>query len=100
MPEATRQATVPGDHACLAGHFPDRPIVPAVLILELVTDAAREVIGALRVAAVRSAKFVSPLAPSQTMDIRLDWDAHAIRFRCERDGQPLAQGVLEYVATR
>lgn len=100
MPEAIRQATVPGDHPCLAGHFPDRPIVPAVLLLELVAEAAREVIGPLRIAVVRSAKFVVPLSPSQRMDIHLDWDASAIRFRCERAGQPLAHGVLEYVATR
>ena len=100
MPEATRQATVPGDHPCLAGHFPDRPIVPAVLMLELVARAARDAIGEVRVAAIRSAKFIAPLSPEQTMDIHLDWDASTIRFRCERSRQPLAQGVLEYVAIR
>ncbi len=96
MPEAARQASVPGDHPCLAGHFPGKPIVPAVLLLELVADAARTAIGSLRVTAVRSAKFLAPLLPSQTMDIHLDWDANAIRFRCERAGRLLAQGVLEY----
>lgn len=99
MPEARRQASVPDDHPCLAGHFPGKPIVPAVLMLELVAEAARDAIGPLRVSAVRSAKFVAPLSPAQTMDIHLDWDAAQIRFRCARAGQPLAQGVLEYVLT-
>ena len=98
MPEAIRRASVPDDHPCLAGHFPGKPIVPAVLVLELIAEAARAAIGPLRVSAVRSAKFVAPLAPAQTMDVHLDWDGKQIRFRCERAGQPLAQGVLEYVA--
>jgi 3-hydroxymyristoyl/3-hydroxydecanoyl-(acyl carrier protein) dehydratase len=96
VPEATRQARVPGDHPCLAGHFPDRPIVPAVLILELAADAARASVGALRVTGVRAAKFVAPLAPEQPMQIHLDWDDRSIRFRCDRDGKPIAHGVLEY----
>ena len=89
---------MPDDHPCLAGHFPGKPIVPAVLMLELVAEAARAAIGSLRVRAVRAAKFVAPLSPGQTIDVHLDWDATQIRFRCERAGQPLAQGVLEYVA--
>jgi 3-hydroxymyristoyl/3-hydroxydecanoyl-(acyl carrier protein) dehydratase len=97
VPEATRQAIVPGDHPCLAGHFPGRPIVPAVVILELVADAVRAVIGPIRLTAVRSAKFTAPLLPAQAMDIHLDWDRAAIRFRCEHAGRALAQGVLEYV---
>ena len=98
MPEARRQAIVPGDHPCLAGHFPGKPIVPAVLILDLVTSAARDAIGPLTLVAVRAAKFLAPLSPAQAMEIHLDWDGAAIRFRCEHAGAPIAQGVLDYRA--
>ena len=74
--------------------------MPAVLILELVADAARNAIGSLRISRVRSAKFLAPLAPMQTMDIHLEWDATAIRFRCAQAGQPIAQGVIEYAGSQ
>ena len=96
---ASQQVVVPADHPSLAGHFPGKPIVPGVLILELVADAARSAIGPLQVRCVRAVKFTAPLLPGQTLDIRLDWDAALIRFRCESSGRALAQGTLEYMRT-
>jgi len=89
------RARVPRDHPCLAGHFPGRPIVPAVLILELVAAAAREKLGVLRISGVRNAKFLAPLLPGQSLQIALDGDGEQIQFRCERDGQLIAQGTLD-----
>ncbi len=96
MREASRAAVVPGDHPCLAGHFPGRPLVPGVLILELVAKAARDAIGPLRVTSVRAAKFLAPLAPGQSVQIHLDWAEAQVRFRCECDGRTIAQGTLGY----
>ena len=96
MPSASRRALVPADHPSLAGHFPGRPIVPGVLILELVADAARAAIGPLQIGCVRAVKFTAPLLPQQAFDIRLDWDAKRVRFACEREDRLLAQGSFEY----
>jgi 3-hydroxyacyl-[acyl-carrier-protein] dehydratase len=92
----TSRAVVAGDHPCLPGHFPDRPIVPAVLILELVAEAATAAIGPLRIEGLRSAKFLAPLSPGQTLQIHLECSEAQIRFRCEHDGRPIAQGALDY----
>lgn len=60
--------TVPADHPSFAGHFPDRPILPGVLILDraLALAAAH---GALDPATLRLAggKFLSPVAPGETL---------------------------------
>jgi 3-hydroxyacyl-[acyl-carrier-protein] dehydratase len=96
VPEVTRRVSVPGDHPSLAGHFPGNPIVPGVLLLELVAAAASEGIGRIAIGCVRAVKFAAPLRPDELADLHLDWDAHRIRFRCEREGTLLAQGTLEY----
>ena len=53
---------VPADHPCLAGHFPGRPIVPGVLVLDHVFQALEQA-GGVRVSHVPQARFTSPLAP-------------------------------------
>lgn len=96
MPSAHHRASVPADHPCLAGHFPGNPVVPAVVLLELVAEAARAALGDVRIVAVRSAKFLVPVLPQQAFEIHLRWRARELAFRCERDGHLLAQGTLEY----
>ncbi len=64
--------TVSADHPALPGHFPGRPLVPGVLIL----DAALRAIGADRPGArIIAAKFTAPLAPEQTL--ALAWETAA-----------------------
>mgnify|MGYP000479908685 CR=1 FL=1 len=59
---------VAADHPCLAGHFPSRPIAPAVLLLDLGCAQLRRLrpeLGALL--QVRSAKFMQPVLPQQAV---------------------------------
>lgn len=88
--------SVPADHRSLAGHFPGNPVVPGVLVLDLVAQAACAALGEVNITCVRAAKFTAPLLPEQQLDIHLDWDDSLIRFRCEHAGWLLAQGSLEY----
>ncbi|MGC8476320.1 MAG: hypothetical protein ACP5NP_08200 [Acetobacteraceae bacterium] len=61
--------TIPADHPALPGHFPGRPLVPAVLML----DAALRAVGADRPGVrVITARFTAPLEPAQTLT--LEWD--------------------------
>lgn len=54
-----------------SGHFPGNPILPAIVQVCAVVSLAVEESGkALRLAAVRSAKFLSPIRPDEEVSIR------------------------------
>jgi 3-hydroxyacyl-[acyl-carrier-protein] dehydratase len=54
-----------------SGHFPGNPILPAIVQIRAVVSLAEEVGGkALRLAAVRSAKFLAPIHPDEDVWIR------------------------------
>lgn len=92
-------ARVPANHPCLAGHFPGRPVVPAVLILELVMQAVQDWRGPHWTARrVLAAKFVAVLHPGQDFDIHLALAGTRVEFRCEHDARLLAHGGLEIAA--
>ncbi len=49
-----------------SGHFPGDPVLPAIVQLMIVVSLAEEVAGSrLRIAAVRSAKFLLPIRPNE-----------------------------------
>ena len=87
---------IPKEHPALAGHFPGNPIVPGVLILDEVLQAAQQWRGRLRLKSVVSVKFTSPLKPGNTFSIRLHEEDHShIAFECWFEGAALASGRLE-----
>lgn len=54
-----------------SGHFPGNPILPAIVQVCAVVSLAEEEGGkTLRLAAVRSAKFLSPIRPDEEVSIR------------------------------
>jgi 3-hydroxymyristoyl/3-hydroxydecanoyl-(acyl carrier protein) dehydratase len=83
------------DHPSLPGHFPGRPIVPGVVLLDRVLDAIEDQHGPLGPLRLPQVKFVEPLLPGQTARIELDrlpaqpprW-----RFRVLRGDTLLASG--------
>ena len=87
---------IPHDDPCLAGHFPGRPLVPGVVLLERVLaaiEAGGAIAGPLRLPQV---KFVQPLLPDEVAEIALETTTTEAgprwRFRVERDGVLLASG--------
>ncbi|MGQ0586884.1 MAG: hypothetical protein ACT4PK_06755 [Gammaproteobacteria bacterium] len=100
MAEFRARAVVPADHPCLPGHFPGNPIVPGVVLLEQVLDAARAWRGTdARLAGLPAVKFLSPLLPGQRFDILLEEQGPGgqgprIRFTCSAADRVLAQGSL------
>ncbi|NEX21749.1 hypothetical protein G3480_15755 [Thiorhodococcus mannitoliphagus] len=95
----TQQASIkiPADHPAFTGHFPGRPILPGVVLLD---EAARCIAGALSLGPeplweISRLKFLRPALPGDQLDLR--WSTTAagdIRFRIERAGEALAEGVL------
>lgn len=92
---AARRFVVPAAHPSLAGHFPGRPILPGVVLLDEVLAAARGAFGFKRVDAIPAVKFQSPVAPGGVIEIQLERLGARVRFRClDEDGRPVAEGHL------
>ena len=82
------------NHPSFAGHFPANPVVAGVLILDQVRQAVEQWRPGARIDALPQVKFTAPLFPQQTFTIRLEARQGKCRFRCEREGQLVAQGEL------
>jgi 3-hydroxyacyl-[acyl-carrier-protein] dehydratase len=85
------------DHPSLPGHFPGRPVVPGVVVLdEVAACAARELGGAP--ARIPQVKFLAPLLPGEDATIELATDAatRRARFRVLRGDTLLASGELQF----
>ena len=92
---------IAADHPSLPGHFPGRPLVPGVVLLDRVLDAidAEHVepgpapsTGPLR---LPQAKFLLPLLPGEAARVELqrgDGDVPRWRFRVLRGDDLLATG--------
>lgn len=94
----TGRFTIPADHPCLSGHFPGRPIVPAVVMLDEVFAIAGEQYRK-RIAKLSRCKFLRPLQPETPCEITLESDSDGkIRFRCTDAEGLLAHGRLELAA--
>lgn len=81
--------TIPEHHPCLPGHFPGRPVVPGVVVLERVLARIGEAHGPLRLPRV---KFARPLLPGEQARIELDGTAPRWRFRVLRGDELLVSG--------
>ena len=89
---------IPADHPALPGHFPGRPVVPGVLLLEQVLLAIEAECGALPALELPQVKFARPLLPGDRASVLLERrePGNAVmrwRFRVLRDdGALLASG--------
>lgn len=91
------QFIIPADHPSLAGHFPGRPIVPGVILLQQVIDAIEATHGGLPPLRLPQVKFLQPLLPGQVASVQLQGQSPRWRFRVLRGEDLLASG--ELVAT-
>lgn len=80
------QIAFPPDHPALPGHFPGRPRVPGVLLLDAVLGAMFPE-GAM--ARIENAKFLAGVGPGDP--IAINWDA-AGAFSCTVNGRPVLRG--------
>ena len=101
MGERVANFEVAADHPVFAGHFPGRPIVPGVMLLEWVLVEVGGALGrAPRQLRVREAKFFAPLEPAQRAQLRFELPAEGTRcaFDIRREATPIARGTLEWDA--
>src|SRR5262245_7768767 len=89
----TCEFSVPPDHPALAGHFPGRPIVPGVVLLDRVLAEADRWLGrALAVRTLPQAKFNAALLPGELAQLDLTLAGATLRFSIRRAATLIAQG--------
>jgi 3-hydroxyacyl-[acyl-carrier-protein] dehydratase len=91
----TTALRIGADHPSLAGHFPGNPIVPGVVLLDHVQQAASSWLGyPVKLSGIPQTKFVQPLLPEQDAHIQLRLTGTELRFSIVRDDATLAIGVM------
>jgi 3-hydroxyacyl-[acyl-carrier-protein] dehydratase len=92
--EASRR--IPANHPSLAGHFPNAPIAPGVVVLDEVAAALVEWRNGSRLIGIPFVKFLAPIQPGQLFTIAFDVPENAqIDFCCRVDGRVVVEGRLE-----
>jgi 3-hydroxyacyl-[acyl-carrier-protein] dehydratase len=92
--EFRERFTIPAAHAALPGHFPGRPVVPGVVLLDRVAAAVERWRGT-RIAGLPQVKFLRPLLPDQQAELVLEDDGKSIRFRIMHAQATIASGNVE-----
>lgn len=87
---------VPHDHPAFAGHFPGRPIVPGVVLLDQAIAQAGQWLqrpaGAWR---VDNAKFLQPVGPGAALRFGFSRKpSGAVAFTVSEGGRGVASGAL------
>jgi 3-hydroxymyristoyl/3-hydroxydecanoyl-(acyl carrier protein) dehydratase len=111
MNDITTHFIVPPQHPSLAGHFPGHPIVPGVVLLDLVLEAIRSHGAAtstgqpLRLASIVSTKFLQAVAPDTRVDLQVNFTPETegqwkARFAAAHAGAPVLEGSFLLVSAQ
>ncbi|RKP46603.1 AMP-binding protein [Pararobbsia silviterrae] len=87
---------IPHDHPAYAGHFPGRPVLPGVVLLDAALDAIAHDTGrAVSACALASVKFLSPVTPGETLTLeRKASPSGAIEFTIRASERIVARGTV------
>ena len=81
------------DHAIFEGHFPNSPVLPGVVQLQIVKELLEKNLGrTLKMKTLRTSKFLQVINPKQTPDVYID-----IKFKSGEFLEVVASGSWENV---
>jgi 3-hydroxymyristoyl/3-hydroxydecanoyl-(acyl carrier protein) dehydratase len=92
---------VAADSPWVEGHFPDRPVLPGVVLLRWAIEAGGWLWPELAtVRSISNLKFQHPILPpaqlALTLDIAQGDDGHRLKFRYEQGDRTCAQGGVTF----
>lgn len=83
--------SIPVDHPAFAGHFPGRPIVPGVVLLDCAQHAIESATG-VTLTGVAVAKFLSPVGPGEALTLAHEQVDAGVRFQIAAADRQVANG--------
>lgn len=89
--------TISAEHSCLPGHFPGSPIIPAVLLLDMVQNCLQELLPDAVISELSRAKFSRPLKPDTPVKVMLTLTRQQGRFSLQNNlDQEFASGSFTF----
>ncbi|GAB5450917.1 MAG: hypothetical protein Hals2KO_12450 [Halioglobus sp.] len=98
MTEQAQSVVIEASHPCFPGHFPDNPLLPGALLLLRIQHLVERHTPPWRLVEVKSAKFLAPVRPGDTLDVR--WQTEELqeqlrlRLRAFVEGRQVCQATL------
>jgi len=85
------------DHPALPGHFPGRPIVPGVVLLDEALAAIATVFGLSAPIRLVRVKFVAPVLPGERVTVMVDPPVNGtMRFACVAGDRPILSAAVKF----
>ena len=84
---------IPPDHASLPGHFPGRPLVPGVVVLDCAVAVILRHRPAVHLVGFDDVKFVAPVRPGAEVSVSYsESTADRLTFACAVNGRIVLRG--------
>lgn len=89
---------IAADHPAYAGHFPGRPILPGVVLLDQALRALEQACS-VRINGLAQAKFLSPVLPGVALELDYESTATGLRFEIRHGERRVASGRYSLAAS-
>jgi len=97
MSEHVMPLPIAADHPAYAGHFPGRPILPGVVLLDAALHALAARQGIAGSAQLKSVKFHSPVLPGEALTLHAtELPAGGFRFEIRCGDRGVASGSIVF----